>query len=123
MTGAYLCGALLMLARLVAALRGGQRLRRRAEPVTEAHILHALSRQARRLGLRRVNGGGGRALPPAPAPSPGSLHPLRVRPARHPGSVPGVRRRSAPLGRHGRRLLRALGLDRLERGPVADPQF
>ena len=53
MTLAYLCGALAMTARLLLALRGGQRLRRAAEPVTEEHLLAAVRRQVRRLGLRR----------------------------------------------------------------------
>jgi beta-lactamase regulating signal transducer with metallopeptidase domain/uncharacterized GH25 family protein len=52
-TTAYLLGALLMVARLLVALRGGQRLRKLAEPVKEPQILSALHRQARRLGLRR----------------------------------------------------------------------
>ncbi|GMU23488.1 MAG: hypothetical protein AMXMBFR13_35660 [Phycisphaerae bacterium] len=49
---AYLLGAGLLLARLVAGLHGGQRLRRLSEPVEEAAILTALARQARALGLR-----------------------------------------------------------------------
>ena len=53
MTLAYLLGVAAMTLRLLLALRGGQRLRRRAVPVTESHVLDALARQARRLGLRR----------------------------------------------------------------------
>ncbi len=48
----YLCGAVLMFGRLLMALCGGQRLRRRSEPVDDSAILAAFARQARALGLR-----------------------------------------------------------------------
>jgi HEAT repeat protein len=48
---AYFAGTFLMLGRLLVALRGGRRLRRNAERVTDAGMLEALSRQAKALGL------------------------------------------------------------------------
>lgn len=48
----YCIGASVMFARLLAALCGGYRLRRRSEPVDDATILAAFARQARALGLR-----------------------------------------------------------------------
>ncbi|MBN2477271.1 MAG: M48 family metalloprotease, partial [Pirellulales bacterium] len=48
----YLGGTTLMFARLLVALCGGQRLRRRSEPVDDSAILAAFARQARALGLR-----------------------------------------------------------------------
>ncbi len=48
----YLGGTALMLVRLLVALCGGQRLRRRSEPVDDSVILAAFARQARALGLR-----------------------------------------------------------------------
>ncbi|MDM8007624.1 MAG: M56 family metallopeptidase [Phycisphaerae bacterium] len=52
LVGCYLGGTSLMLARLLVALCGGQRLRRRSEPVDDSAILAAFARQARALGLR-----------------------------------------------------------------------
>ncbi len=51
LTAAYLLGVALMLARLAIALRGGRRLRRHAEPVTDACIIDPLVREAKALGL------------------------------------------------------------------------
>ncbi len=48
---AYGIGVLLFLARFLFALRGGQRLRRRSQPVDEPAILAALARQAKALRL------------------------------------------------------------------------
>lgn len=48
----YLGGTTLMFARLLVALCGGQRLRRRSEPVDDSAILAAFARQTRALGLR-----------------------------------------------------------------------
>jgi len=48
----YLGGTTLMFARLLVALCGGQRLRRRSEPVDDPVILAAFARQARALGVR-----------------------------------------------------------------------
>ncbi len=50
----YFAGVGLILARLLLGLYGGGRLRRRSEPLTDADLLAALSRQAHRLGLRVV---------------------------------------------------------------------
>lgn len=50
----YLAGTALMLGRLVLGVCGGQRLRRRAEPVHDPVILAAFARQARALGMRFV---------------------------------------------------------------------
>ena len=47
----YLVGVAIMLARLLLALRGGQRLRRRSQPVDDPRLLAALARQAKRLSL------------------------------------------------------------------------
>jgi beta-lactamase regulating signal transducer with metallopeptidase domain len=47
----YLLGAAIMFARLLLAVYGGQRLRRRSQPVEDGTILMAFSRQARALGL------------------------------------------------------------------------
>ena len=52
MTAAYFGAVLAMMARLLVALCGGGRLRRRSEPLTDAAVLEALARQARDLGLR-----------------------------------------------------------------------
>jgi len=53
-TLAYLCGATLMLVRLVIGLRGGQRLRRDAQRVEDPALLATLRQQAQRLGLRAL---------------------------------------------------------------------
>jgi beta-lactamase regulating signal transducer with metallopeptidase domain/protocatechuate 3,4-dioxygenase beta subunit len=55
---AYLGGVLLMLGRLVLAVRGGQRLRQSARPVADTDLVAAVARLARVLGL---------AYPPAVA--------------------------------------------------------
>jgi WD40 repeat protein/Zn-dependent protease with chaperone function len=52
--GAYLVGALLMLARLTFALWGGRRLRLLAVPIEAGPFAAAVSRQAARIGLRTV---------------------------------------------------------------------
>jgi beta-lactamase regulating signal transducer with metallopeptidase domain len=52
--GGYCIGFLAMLARLLAALLGGNRLRRRACPVDEPSVLDLLKTQARAIGLRMV---------------------------------------------------------------------
>lgn len=48
---AYLAGVLVMLGRLMLALRGGRRLRLAALPVADAELLALLARQAKRIGL------------------------------------------------------------------------
>jgi len=47
----YLIGVIIMLGRLLAALQGGKRLRRRAQPVNDPAILAAVGRWAKALGL------------------------------------------------------------------------
>ena len=49
---AYALGVLFMWLRLILALHGGQRLRRRAYPLEDAALLEAFARQATLLGLR-----------------------------------------------------------------------
>jgi len=49
--GAYALGVLAMLARLLAGLHGGRRLRRDSEPATDPALLAMLARQARAMGL------------------------------------------------------------------------
>ena len=50
--GAYALGVLAMLARLLAGLHGGMRLRRTSEPADDPALLAMFARQARSLGLR-----------------------------------------------------------------------
>jgi len=47
----YLGGLAIMLGRLLLALHGGRRLRRRSQPVEDPRILRTLARQAKALGL------------------------------------------------------------------------
>lgn len=47
----YVAGVLAMLGRLLWAVRGGQRLRRRSQPVDDPALLGAVARQAKALGL------------------------------------------------------------------------
>lgn len=49
---AYVLGVAVMLLRLLVAVGGGQRLRRRSEPVTDGRLLEAFGRHAAALGLR-----------------------------------------------------------------------
>jgi beta-lactamase regulating signal transducer with metallopeptidase domain len=50
----YGLGVIAMLAKLLVALQGGQRLRTASTPVTEAEIIGILERQAQRLGVHAV---------------------------------------------------------------------
>jgi beta-lactamase regulating signal transducer with metallopeptidase domain len=47
----HLCGMLILLGRLLLALRGGRRLHRRSRPVDDPEILTRLARQARSFGV------------------------------------------------------------------------
>ncbi|MGQ0634640.1 MAG: M56 family metallopeptidase [Planctomycetaceae bacterium] len=53
-TAVYLLGVATLLARLGAALYGGQRLRASSRPVAERELLNVIARQARRLALKFV---------------------------------------------------------------------